>query len=553
VKVIRAMALLAIPFLMLVLGVPIAVLVLIGLAIKNRNVALAVFIAGGAAMMLCLVVAIIVALSYQTTSFVSSSTAIATPAPGDMQLNTVVQSLPQLPQPGVNYVVHNSSGFKGGFNISWAVMFIFLLVILVALIARRLTSRGACGPHRMWSTCLLIPLLIFLFLGFVLPMIARYRSFPQEKIRSPSAAVQTPSSPFFSAHKWVNHQQVVKTSTNEDINKEIEAFDAPRIPLSPGAGATNVAPAVASSLALQQVNVTGDPTQPSSDASESDATAKKEASNTKSSHGANKTKKSDTKSDKPKSKPATVAHSSEQIAATTQTGKPSPKAESFTGERPAWVDRPPHRTGNTNREVIATDEYQSEEECYQAGDIYLMLRTYQHMQQLAGIPSAHGPLPSISFTPGLVLGDGIAIATTGFQNPNWIDSRLRALNDMGIGTEYIYREIVAKDSSDNEPREFLDTVQRSIGQMKKLYLEVEFTPDVDRELRQIWFAHARHERFAIVGVIGGNVLIVLGFIFALLKLDTWTKGYYTKRLFIGVPAVIIAGVLIVGLFVGHRF
>ena len=35
----------------------------------------------------------------------------------------------------------------------------------------------------------------------------------------------------------------------------------------------------------------------------------------------------------------------------------------------------------------------------------------------------------------------------------------------------------------------------------------------------------------------------------LLKIDTWTKGYYTKRLFLGVPAVIIGGVLLLALVI----
>lgn len=526
------MALLAIPILMLVLAVPIGVLVLIGLAIKNRNIALALFIAGGAAVMLCLV-AIILALSYAHVS--STATVVG---PNVWAATTPGQTFQQLPQPGVNYVVHNSWGMN-----LWSIMiFIFLLGILGFLIARRMTARSACGPHRAWPVCLLIPVLIFLF--FRLHVASQ--GVPPANIASPSVGAQAPSNYKFTAHKSANQQQKKAVSVSENINQEIEEFDAPRIPLAPiTAAPTAAAPAAVAPTA---------PTPAASPPVEQAAATKKDSSSSKVSHSTSKKKKSEVAADKSKAKPAQPAvNSSEKAAATTQTEKPSAKSEKFAGERPAWVDRPPHHIGNTSREVIATDEYQSEQECYQAADIYLLLRTYQHMQQLAGIPSARGPLPSISFNNGYTMGDGIAFAWNGPTASMWIDARLRDLSEMGIGTEYIYREIVAKDPSDNEPREFLDTVQRSIGQMKKLYLEIEFTPDVDRELRQLWFAHARHERFAIIGVIGGNVLIVLGFIFALLKLDTWTKGYYTKRLFIGVPAAIIVGLLIVGLFVGHRF
>ena len=48
----------------------------------------------------------------------------------------------------------------------------------------------------------------------------------------------------------------------------------------------------------------------------------------------------------------------------------------------------------------------------------------------------------------------------------------------------------------------------------------------------------------MVGVGAGSILGFIGLVFGLLKIDTWTKGYYTKRLFIGVPAAIIAGLLL---------
>ena len=103
---------------------------------------------------------------------------------------------------------------------------------------------------------------------------------------------------------------------------------------------------------------------------------------------------------------------------------------------------------------------------------------------------------------------------------------------------------MAKEPKTNESREFIETVDRSFGPMKKLYLQIEFTPAVDRELRRHWDAGERRERVAMVGVGAGSVLGFIGLLFALLKVDTWTKGYYTKRLFIGVPAAIIGALLL---------
>jgi len=44
---------------------------------------------------------------------------------------------------------------------------------------------------------------------------------------------------------------------------------------------------------------------------------------------------------------------------------------------------------------------------------------------------------------------------------------------------------------------------------------------------------------AAVSIYSGGVLGLLGLVFGLLKVDTWTRGYYSKPLFLGVPAAII--------------
>ena len=54
------------------------------------------------------------------------------------------------------------------------------------------------------------------------------------------------------------------------------------------------------------------------------------------------------------------------------------------------------------------------------------------------------------------------------------------------------------------------------------------------------------ERIAGVAVTSGGLLAVLAGVLGLIRLDTYTKGYYTKRLFIGVPMAIIGIVLLFG-------
>jgi hypothetical protein len=175
-----------------------------------------------------------------------------------------------------------------------------------------------------------------------------------------------------------------------------------------------------------------------------------------------------------------------------------------------------------------------------------MLKTYQRIQLLAGRPYADGALPNLSFRDhGVIVANG-TVLSYGPTFPGWADPRLRALSDMGISAVYIHEKIVAKDPKNgNEACEYVETVDRTFGQMKKLYLQIEFSPAIDRELRAAWDTYQRNQRFWMFGTGATSVLGFLGFVFGLLKIDTWTKGYYSKRLFIGVPAAIIVGTFFV--------
>lgn len=214
-------------------------------------------------------------------------------------------------------------------------------------------------------------------------------------------------------------------------------------------------------------------------------------------------------------------------------------AKTATGEPPAWVDDPPKRVGNTWREVVVTGEYATKEECDRAADVLLLLSVYRHLLQLTGEPdSLSGQWrPDLSIHGSRVMVDGeYLLADQGrlVLEGNPYSARLQRLNDFGIGIDFVRREI-AQD-------EYLQTVDRSFGPMLNLHTLIEFTPSVDAELRRRWNEYRRDERLFAVGAGAGSVLGVIGLVFGLLKVDTWTKGYYSKRLFLGVPAAII-GVL----------
>jgi hypothetical protein len=182
--------------------------------------------------------------------------------------------------------------------------------------------------------------------------------------------------------------------------------------------------------------------------------------------------------------------------------------------RPAWVDASSKRIGNTWRNVLVTDEFATKEECDREADRLLLRATYDHIAVLNGTT------------------DQRSLSRTTPEGDDWKATQLAS---MGVTIDLIRREI-AKD-------EHLETVERSFGPMKKIYTLVEFTPAVDRELRARWDNYRRRERFAAVGAGAASVLGLLGMAWGLLRVDTLTRGYYTKRLFLGVPAAII-GVII---------
>jgi hypothetical protein len=111
---------------------------------------------------------------------------------------------------------------------------------------------------------------------------------------------------------------------------------------------------------------------------------------------------------------------------------------------------------------------------------------------------------------------------------------------MGISTEYIRRELCPE-----EP--YVETVHASFGPMLKVSALLEFNERQDEFLMDAWKAYARRAGIKNMGALSLLVLSGLGLLYGMLKLDTWTRGYYTKRLFLGVPAVIIAVVAAVAM------
>lgn len=175
----------------------------------------------------------------------------------------------------------------------------------------------------------------------------------------------------------------------------------------------------------------------------------------------------------------------------------TPEADAKDPQRPAWVDQVPKRVGNVYRKVVVSDPYDTVEGCYRALQRNKLREVVnERLDELA--PDRYRP----------------------------------DLEKLGLGPEFIWREICHD--------EWVETLDMSVGEMKRVYALMEFDAAVDRQLADAYRDYERQFRVAEVGSAAGFGIGGLALLFSLLKVDTWTKGYYTKRLFFGVPAVIIA-------------
>ncbi len=404
-------------------------------------------------------------------------------------------------------------------------LFVALVGFLIVIAFRRLMSpRPACDRSRLWPMLLVIPLIALLGLGGVRQA---SRSYDGTTINMP------PMPPAYKNALPARQQALLQAQTQQqiaqaDIHQLMDKVDAPRIPLSPPPAAK---PAHAPSP-------TSAPKAPASASKAESGNSK--ADGAKAAHAAVKEAddaptpdKSSSVPAKPEAKPKSAKKPSRKEKDSTEQEKPSTAATSVVAAKtspgpapaaspPSWINNPPKRVGEIWREVVVTDEYATIEECYRAADIQLQLATYKHLAQLVGLPNySDGDLHQLL--------DGRVT-----------DEQLTWLADMRIGIDYI-RSQIARD-------EYAATTERSVGPMMKLYTLIEFTPAIDRELRQHWEVHERRDRFIMLGAGASSILALMVCVFGLLKIDTWTKGYYSKRLFLGVPAAIIGVWFLIAMF-----
>lgn len=202
---------------------------------------------------------------------------------------------------------------------------------------------------------------------------------------------------------------------------------------------------------------------------------------------------------------AAVATSSDLEPVVTVPSKPVAlsQAESTAPAPPKWIHAPSDTVNGRWSRVLVAGDFVTEDECQAETNKKLHEATNEFIRQFAA-----GSSPQIDL-----------------QDP---------LASMGLGPSYL-RDQIAKG-------QYFETVERSVGPMKKLYTRMEINPDVQRDLQDRWQTYERQFRFGLVGSWAGGVLGIIGLVWGLLRIDTATKGYYTKRLFLGVPAAIIGAI-----------
>lgn len=175
-----------------------------------------------------------------------------------------------------------------------------------------------------------------------------------------------------------------------------------------------------------------------------------------------------------------------------------PRAASYmTGERPDWVVHPSKQVGNVRRFVVVSDPFSTVDEARKQVDHKMQELVLQRGRELAS------PLPGPS-----------------------------SLGELGIGGDFVRREHCTD--------EFVDAIETSVGEMARVHVLLEFNETQDRFLVDCMRRHARRGGLITTMLIAASVLGCVAMTFGLLKADTWTRGYYTKRLFLGVPAAIIS-------------
>lgn len=174
---------------------------------------------------------------------------------------------------------------------------------------------------------------------------------------------------------------------------------------------------------------------------------------------------------------------------------------------PGWEESGPRRVGAVWRRAVTVGPYPTAEDCEHEAPAALRAALLDYARTDLGAADADEAL----------------------------------LDTMGLTPSLIRREYCPESRS--------ETIESSVGPMQVLHLLLELDPHDQRSLETRYAAARRSGSVARAAGLSGAVLGVLALTLGLLKLDEATRGYYSMRLLVGGPAVIIAVALAIAAWV----
>ena len=201
-------------------------------------------------------------------------------------------------------------------------------------------------------------------------------------------------------------------------------------------------------------------------------------------------------------KEATEDQNAREEALPQQAEAAEPPVETPSANRPAWVETPPKRVGDVYQVAVVSEPYTTKPECDEHIDRLITIETAEYLDELLGEQR-------------------FAMYSNQSESRRWHWARNR-LSELDI-TPHFIRQNICKD-------EFDEIVASSVGPMHKVHVLMKFDKDVEVALRRKWKESQIAERLTMVGVGAAALLSLVGMVFAYLKIDTVTKGFYTRRL-----------------------
>lgn len=178
-------------------------------------------------------------------------------------------------------------------------------------------------------------------------------------------------------------------------------------------------------------------------------------------------------------------------------------ADVATNVRPAWVDEVPAREEGTHTQVVSSGPHVRVQDAYKSLDEQLKQETDSYVRWYLGSETA----------------------------PHVID----------VDLQYIKQHLRNPELTYSETRDY------SVGPMKTMYARLDFDERFRKELDQQWQIEVSKNRLWITALASGGVFILLLTVFAYLRLDTATRGYYSGRLqwltFAAILTLVAAGVV----------